>query len=137
MLMLAEIVDKMPTATGMWACSASGTIVLLVIVFTNRWAALVATALALLISTVSALNVYDECFREPFFQQAIWNELGVTWVVHSFASAISPFAAVLIATIVKWRVETRQLRIKRGLCPACAYPVGEGPICTECGKSCR
>ncbi|MCI0348786.1 MAG: hypothetical protein L0Z53_05115, partial [Acidobacteriales bacterium] len=28
----------------------------------------------------------------------------------------------------------RRIRIKRGLCPACAYPVGESPTCTECGK---
>jgi hypothetical protein len=27
----------------------------------------------------------------------------------------------------------RRLRIKRGLCPACAYPVGAGGTCTECG----
>ncbi len=24
-------------------------------------------------------------------------------------------------------------RIKHGLCPACAYPVGESEVCTECG----
>lgn len=28
----------------------------------------------------------------------------------------------------------RHLRIKRGLCPKCAYPAGKSPICTECGK---
>jgi hypothetical protein len=28
----------------------------------------------------------------------------------------------------------RRRRIKRGLCPACAYPVGDSPVCTECGK---
>jgi hypothetical protein len=29
----------------------------------------------------------------------------------------------------------RALRIKRGLCPACAYPVGESDVCTECGAA--
>ena len=29
----------------------------------------------------------------------------------------------------------RQRRIKRGLCPACSYPVGSSNVCTECGKS--
>jgi hypothetical protein len=29
----------------------------------------------------------------------------------------------------------RRRRIKRGLCPACAYPVGESAVCTECGKA--
>jgi hypothetical protein len=28
----------------------------------------------------------------------------------------------------------RRRRIKRGLCPACAYPVGESDVCTECGQ---
>jgi hypothetical protein len=28
----------------------------------------------------------------------------------------------------------RRRRIKRGLCPACAYPVGASDLCTECGK---
>ena len=28
----------------------------------------------------------------------------------------------------------RYRRIKRGLCPACAYPVGSSGVCTECGK---
>jgi hypothetical protein len=28
----------------------------------------------------------------------------------------------------------RRRRIKRGLCPKCAYPVGASPVCTECGK---
>jgi hypothetical protein len=30
-------------------------------------------------------------------------------------------------TIRRWR------RIKRGLCPECAYPVGSSETCTECG----
>jgi hypothetical protein len=29
----------------------------------------------------------------------------------------------------------RRGRIKRGLCPACAYPVGTSSVCTECGLS--
>jgi hypothetical protein len=28
----------------------------------------------------------------------------------------------------------RRRRIKRGLCPACAYPVGASDLCTECGE---
>ena len=26
------------------------------------------------------------------------------------------------------------IRIRRGLCPACAYPRGESLVCSECGK---
>ena len=28
----------------------------------------------------------------------------------------------------------RFLRVRRGLCPKCAYPRGESAVCTECGK---
>ena len=28
----------------------------------------------------------------------------------------------------------RYRRIKRGLCPACAYPIGTSDVCTECGN---
>ena len=28
----------------------------------------------------------------------------------------------------------RSLRVRRGLCPKCAYPLGESAICTECGN---
>ncbi len=27
----------------------------------------------------------------------------------------------------------RFLRLRRGLCPKCAYPMGESGVCTECG----
>ncbi len=29
----------------------------------------------------------------------------------------------------------RFIRVKRGLCPACAYPRGESDVCSECGKA--
>ena len=28
----------------------------------------------------------------------------------------------------------RSIRRRRGLCPKCAYPVGESSVCTECGR---
>ena len=28
----------------------------------------------------------------------------------------------------------RFLRTRRGLCPRCAYPVGESAVCSECGR---
>ena len=28
----------------------------------------------------------------------------------------------------------RFLRLRRGLCPKCAYPMGESAVCSECGK---
>ena len=28
----------------------------------------------------------------------------------------------------------RRIRVRRGMCPACAYPVGDSDVCTECGR---
>ena len=41
----------------------------------------------------------------------------ILWLLFAF-----PF------TLRRWR------RIKRGLCPKCAYPVGTSDVCTECGE---
>ena len=47
------------------------------------------------------------------------------------------YAAVLwiawIAPLMMFRLVRRRRRIKRGLCPACAYPAGTGLQCSECG----
>lgn len=49
------------------------------------------------------------------------------------------FDAAVYGLVVWWmslgsRAVHRRLRMRRGLCPACAYPVGISPVCTECGK---
>jgi hypothetical protein len=45
-----------------------------------------------------------------------------------FYAAILWLLFALPGALRRWR------RIKRGLCPACAYPVGASDLCTECGK---
>ena len=44
------------------------------------------------------------------------------------------YAAILWLLFAAPFALRRRIRIKRGLCPACAYPVGESELCTECGK---
>jgi hypothetical protein len=49
-------------------------------------------------------------------------------------------AAILIwifAGVLTWREARVEQRIKRGLCPACAYPIGASDVCTECGRALR
>jgi hypothetical protein len=43
---------------------------------------------------------------------------GILWLL--FAAPVA---------LRRWR------RVRRGLCPACAYPVGESAVCTECGAA--
>jgi hypothetical protein len=47
------------------------------------------------------------------------------------------YAAILWLLFAAPFAVRRRRRIKRGLCPACAYPVGNSEICTECGKPVR
>ena len=45
------------------------------------------------------------------------------------------YAAVLWLLICGPFALRRFIRVRRGLCPACAYPHGESPVCSECGKT--
>ena len=52
-----------------------------------------------------------------------------------FAIVVLSFmACMLLAGRLAYITGLRDRRIKRGLCPACAYPVGTNDVCTECGK---
>ena len=53
----------------------------------------------------------------------------------AFDSVIYGAFIYLMTRIVRLVWNARSLiRTKRGLCPACAYPIGISPVCTECGK---
>ncbi len=43
------------------------------------------------------------------------------------------YATLLWLLIPGTFVLRRFLRVRRGLCPKCAYPMGESSVCTECG----
>ncbi len=44
------------------------------------------------------------------------------------------FYASLLMSARMLHVSVRQhMRVRRGLCPKCAYPMGESSVCTECG----
>lgn len=44
------------------------------------------------------------------------------------------FYASILWLIFALKPLFRRHRLKRGLCPACAYPIGVSPVCTECGQ---
>ena len=44
------------------------------------------------------------------------------------------YATILWLVIPGPFVLTRFLRVRRGLCPLCKYPIGVSAVCTECGK---
>ncbi len=45
------------------------------------------------------------------------------------------YAVVLWLMICGLVALRRFVRVRRGLCPACAYPRGESDVCSECGKA--
>ena len=45
------------------------------------------------------------------------------------------YAAILWLLVACPFALRRRRRIKRGLCPECAYPVGTNSVCTECGRA--
>jgi len=57
------------------------------------------------------------------------------WV--GFAANTFFYAAALWLTLIAPFALRRWRRIKRNLCPACAYPIGTSPVCTECGQPVR
>ena len=44
------------------------------------------------------------------------------------------YGAILWLLVFITFVLHRILRVRRGLCPTCAYPSGESAVCSECGK---
>ena len=47
------------------------------------------------------------------------------------------YAAILWSLIPGPFALRRFLRVRRGLCPKCAYPMGESGVCSECGNQLR
>jgi hypothetical protein len=43
------------------------------------------------------------------------------------------YAAILWLLFAAPGFVRRRIRIKRGRCPACGYPIGSSDVCTECG----
>ena len=56
---------------------------------------------------------------------------GPLWL--GFAIHTIFYAAILWLPIYGSFVLRRFIRVKRGLCPKCAYPRGESDVCSECG----
>lgn len=44
------------------------------------------------------------------------------------------YAALAAVILAAWRWMVRRGRLKRGLCPACRYPIGRSAVCSECGE---
>ncbi len=88
-------------------------------------------------TTSRAADALDGAFR---FNRPAWlggNSLRLfplrpVWL--GFAVNTILYAAILWLLICGPFVLRRFIRVKRGRCPACAYPTGQSDTCSECGK---
>jgi len=68
----------------------------------------------------------DKTYSRQYFPTlALWPGF---WINTVFYAAILWLVFAAPFALRRWR------RIKRGLCPTCAYPIGTSNVCTECGK---
>ena len=74
--------------------------------------------------TIRQLLIIDTYTRLPY---------GV--LPYGFAVNTLFYAALLWPPLLGMVALRRHLRTRRGLCPACAYPVGETSVCSECGEA--
>lgn len=77
--------------------------------------------------------------NQTLFAFEAWN--GQRWLLPfgaiwpGFATNTLFYAAILWLLFAAPFALRRRLRLKRGLCSACAYPIGESVTCTECGRA--
>lgn len=62
-----------------------------------------------------------------------WPWLPVQPLLPGLVSNTVVYAMLLWVPIRGFLLVRRQLRWRRNLCLACAYPIGSSPVCTECG----
>ena len=74
-------------------------------------------------------NVPVHWWFGPFAGQ--WVPVRVAWV--GFVVNTLFYACGLWLMLLTAKYSKRRLRRMRGRCPACAYPIGAGDRCTECG----
>ena len=78
------------------------------------------------------LKVFGGCLLPDAFQSlGPGRVLPYRLIASGFAVNTLFYAALLWLPFVLRRF----IRMKRGLCPACGYPMGESAVCSECGKA--
>lgn len=86
----------------------------------------------------SARMVFANCPLSTFANKQViwwdgWLPLPIDPVWHRFAFNTLCYVSILWLMFVFPFALRRRRRIKRRLCPSCAYPIGTSSVCTECG----
>ena len=78
-----------------------------------------------------SILIFETAFAKTIGKGAYRLPLGIIWP--GFAFNVLFYATLLWLLICGPFVLRRLLRVRRGRCPKCAYPIGESSVCTECG----
>ena len=73
-------------------------------------------------------------WRPGFATNRKFNVIPLLPIWPGFAINTIFYAAMLWMLFAAPGYVRRRIRVRRGQCPACAYPVGASDVCTECGK---
>jgi hypothetical protein len=96
------------------------------------WILIVLFGLALVTPLANWLRAHHQGPLPGSSAEALAGNLLLLAVFVLFATGV---LAVGFAGVLQWREHGIETRIKRGLCPQCAYPVGTSDKCTECGAA--
>ena len=99
-LMFAEVADKEP-ARNLFLFFGGLCVLAALPMRKSRWLAVIAIPVASLWAAVVWLFIQSE-IRDPFVGPAILRELGYSYVVTAYASAIIPFI-VILALFIPWK----------------------------------
>ncbi len=80
-----------------------------------------------------ATGGFIELGLTPWGNRSIPHVLPLLPIWPGFAVNTFFYAGILWLLIPGPFALRRFIRVRRGLCPKCAYPMGEGVVCTECG----
>jgi hypothetical protein len=88
----------------------------------------------------SNVDVTKGLFRLPGMDTSpgVWNEFPTLPLWPGFAMNTLFYCAMLwLLFVAPWLPGhlRRNIRARRGQCPACAYPIGVSDVCTECGAA--
>ena len=78
-------------------------------------------------------NMWSIDFESPW-RESGWDFLPLKPIWPGFAVNALFYAAILWLLIPGPFALRRFIRVRRGLCVACGYRMGEAVVCSECGK---
>ncbi len=77
------------------------------------------------LSNTESTELFVATLRRTLPCRPIWPGFAINTIL---------FAAILWLCFAAPGIVRRCIRIKRGQCPACGYPIGTSEVCTECGE---